>query len=101
VVKEKNLLAQEMVALNKQTNKQPKDLFSFIHKVHYSCLQTHQKRASDLITGGCEPPYGCWDLNSVPLEEQTVLLPTEPSRHPPAPILTVPFLGKERKGKVD
>jgi hypothetical protein len=22
----------------------------------------HQKRASDLITDGCEPPYGCWDL---------------------------------------
>jgi hypothetical protein len=25
---------------------------------------THQKRASDLITDGCEPPCGCWDLNS-------------------------------------
>ena len=24
----------------------------------------HQKRASDLITSGCEPPRGCWDLNS-------------------------------------
>jgi hypothetical protein len=29
----------------------------------------HQKRASDFITGGCEPPCGCWDLNSGPLEE--------------------------------
>jgi hypothetical protein len=37
----------------------------------------HQKRASDLIMGGCEPPFGCWDLNSGPLEEQSVLLPTE------------------------
>jgi hypothetical protein len=26
----------------------------------------HQKRASDLITDGCEPPCGCWDLNSGP-----------------------------------
>ena len=33
--------------------------------VHCSCLQTHEKRASDLITDGCEPPC-CWDLNSGP-----------------------------------
>jgi hypothetical protein len=26
---------------------------------------------------GCEPPCGCWDLNSGPLEEQSVLLPAE------------------------
>jgi hypothetical protein len=32
--------------------------------VHCSCLQTHQKRASDPITDGCEPPCGCWELNS-------------------------------------
>jgi hypothetical protein len=31
----------------------------------------HQKRASDLITDGCEPPCGCWDLNSGPSEEQS------------------------------
>jgi hypothetical protein len=42
----------------------------------------HLKRVSDLIMGGCEPPCGCWDLNSGPLEEQSVLLPTEPSHHP-------------------
>ena len=28
------------------------------------------------------PPCGCWDLNSWPLEEQSVLLPTEPSLQP-------------------
>ncbi|XP_038173606.1 uncharacterized protein LOC119805911 isoform X3 [Arvicola amphibius] len=43
---------------------------------------TGQKRAPDLITGGCEPPSGCWELNSGPLEEQSVLLPTEPSLQP-------------------
>jgi hypothetical protein len=43
---------------------------------------THQKRASDPITDGCEPPCGCWDLNSEPLEEQSVLLTTEPSLQP-------------------
>jgi hypothetical protein len=43
----------------------------------------HQKRASDLITDDFEPPCGCWDLNSGPLEEQSVLLTTEPSlQHP-------------------
>jgi hypothetical protein len=29
-----------------------------------------QKRESDLVTDGCEPPCGCWDLNSRPSEEQ-------------------------------
>jgi hypothetical protein len=42
----------------------------------------HQKRASDLIMGGCEPPCNCWDLNSGPLEEQSVLLPAVPSSQP-------------------
>jgi hypothetical protein len=42
----------------------------------------HQKRESDLITDGCEPPHGCWDLNSGPSEEQLVLLTTEPSLQP-------------------
>ena len=42
----------------------------------------HQKRASDLITDGCEPPCGCWDLNSETSEEQSVLLTTEPPLQP-------------------
>jgi hypothetical protein len=32
---------------------------------------------------GCELPCGCWDLNSGPSEEQSVLLLTEPSLQPP------------------
>ena len=49
--------------------------------VHCHChsLQMQQKTASDLITDGCEPPCGCWELNSGPLEEQSVLLTAEPS----------------------
>jgi hypothetical protein len=43
----------------------------------------HHKRASDSITGGCETTCGCWDLNSGPLEEQSVLLPAESSHLPP------------------
>ena len=36
-----------------------------------------QKKAPDLITGGCEPPWGYWELNAGPLEEQAALI-TEP-----------------------
>jgi hypothetical protein len=37
----------------------------------------------DLITDGCEPPCGCWELNSGSLEEQSVLSTAEPSLQPP------------------
>jgi hypothetical protein len=47
-----------------------------------SGLQTHQKRASDPITDGREPPCGCWELNSGPLEEQSVFLTAEPFLQP-------------------
>jgi hypothetical protein len=53
-----------------------------IHKYTVAVFRQHQKRASDLITDGCEPPCGCWDLNSGPLEEQSVLLTAEPSLQP-------------------
>jgi hypothetical protein len=49
-----------------------KDLFILFMWVHCCCFQTHQKRASDPITDGCEPPCGCWELNPDPLEEQSV-----------------------------
>jgi len=42
----------------------------------------HQKRASDPITDASEPPCGCWELNSGPLEEQSVLLTTFDSDSP-------------------
>jgi hypothetical protein len=53
----------------------------------------HLKRASDLITDGCEPPCGCWDLNLRPLEEQSVLLTAEPSLHPSLELLLTGFSG--------
>jgi hypothetical protein len=34
------------------------------------------------ITDGCEPPCDCWELNSGPLEEQSVLLISETSVRP-------------------
>jgi hypothetical protein len=41
--------------------------------IFYS-LKSHE----NLIIDGCEPPHGCWDLNSGPSEEQSVLLTAEP-----------------------
>jgi hypothetical protein len=37
---------------------------------------------TDSIIDGCEPPCGSWGLNSGPLEEQSVLLTSEPSLQP-------------------
>ena len=49
------------------------------YSVHCHYLQKHQKRVLDPVTDGCEPPCSCWELNSCPLEEQSVLLTAEPS----------------------
>jgi hypothetical protein len=57
------------------------DLFIIIHKFTVADFR-HTKRVCHLIMGGCEPPCGCWDLNSGPSEEQSVPLPTEPSHQP-------------------
>ena len=32
-----------------------------------ACMPAGQQRAPDLIIDGCEPPCGCWGLNSGPL----------------------------------
>ena len=45
----------------------------------HACMPAGQKRAPDLIIGGCEPPCVCWEFNSGPLEDQPVLLTSEPS----------------------
>jgi hypothetical protein len=37
---------------------------------------------------GCELPYGGWELNSGPSEEQSVLLTAEPSLQPPLFVLS-------------
>jgi hypothetical protein len=42
----------------------------------------HQKRASNLIMDDSEALCGCWDLNSGPPEEQSVLLTAETSLQP-------------------
>jgi hypothetical protein len=42
-------------------------------------MPASQKRTPDAIADGCEPPCGCWELISGPLEEQTMLLISESS----------------------
>ena len=43
----------------------------FLLCIQYSvCVPEGQKRAPDIITDGFEPPCGCWEVNSGPLEEQ-------------------------------
>jgi hypothetical protein len=50
----------------------------FKKKKEIYLFYVYQERAPDPITVGCEPPWGCWELNSGPLEEQPVLLIAEP-----------------------
>ena len=53
-------------------------MYSVVPAYVPTCL----KRAPDPVTDGCEPPCSCWELNSGPLEEQSVLLTTEASLQP-------------------
>jgi hypothetical protein len=51
-----------------------KQIFSYVDENIVAIFTHTPKMALDTITDGCEPPYGCWELNSGPLEEQPVLL---------------------------
>jgi hypothetical protein len=53
-----------------------------MYNVLSACMPPCQKRVKDLLIDGCEPPCGCWELNSGPLEEQSVLSTSEPSLQP-------------------
>jgi hypothetical protein len=68
-------------------------IYLFCMWVHCSCFR-HTRRGHRIITDGCEPPFACWELNSGPLEEQPVLLNTEPRMSPAleALFLIVTFL---------
>ena len=51
----------------------------FLKKIHCvfiflpTCMTAGQEKAADLITDGCKPPCGFWELNSGPLDEQEML----------------------------
>jgi hypothetical protein len=69
-----------------------KDLLTIICKYTEADFRHTRRRASDLITDGCELPCGCWELNPGPLEKQSVLLTHEPSLQPPKGIFLYVFL---------
>jgi hypothetical protein len=62
----------------------PVPLFLIIYFMHINILLL----SSDTPEDGCEPP---WELNSGPLEEQSVPLTTEPSLQPPAYLFILLF----------
>jgi hypothetical protein len=47
-----------------------------------ACTPACQRKTSDPITDGYEPPWGCWELNSGPLDKHPVLLTAYPSLQP-------------------
>ena len=53
-------------------------------RVLSACAPAFQMRALDSIIDDCEPPCGCSELKSGPLEEQSVLSITEASLQPSA-----------------
>ena len=66
-----------------------------MHSVLPVFMPVSQERAPDLITDACEPPCGCWELNSGPLGEQPVLLTSEPSLQPNIlTVLSSGYIGK-------
>jgi hypothetical protein len=59
-------------------------IYLFIICKYTATVFRHTRRGHP-IRDGCEPPCGCWELNSGPSEEQSVLLTTEPSLQPLCP----------------
>jgi hypothetical protein len=59
---------------------------AFVFVCHPHAVSTEDGEAVDSpgtgVTHGLEPPCGCWELNLGPLQEQPVLLTTEPSLQP-------------------
>jgi hypothetical protein len=66
-------------------------LLNIYDEYNVAVFRNTRRRHQDPITDGCEPPCGCWELNSGPLKEQAMLLIAEPSS--PAPH----FIFKYRK----
>jgi hypothetical protein len=61
-----------------------------------ACTPSSQKRASDSNTDGWELPYDFQELNSGHLEEQPILLISEPSLQPPIFLVYKKYRDKDR-----
>ena len=84
------LLGWDDGSVNRVVMTQAGKSFFFLRFIYLLCIQSSvcmytysQMMVQDLITDGCDPPCSCWTLNSGPLEEQPVLLTSEPSLQPP------------------
>lgn len=60
----------------------------YLYSVVSAYMSARQKTASELFIDSYEPPCGCWELNSGPPEEQSVLLTAEPSLQPSSGLWT-------------
>ena len=60
------------------------DLISLLFNVFWCfiCMYVFVQMFGPEVTDSCELPCGCWELNLCPLEEQSVLLTTEPGLQP-------------------
>jgi hypothetical protein len=56
----------------------------YVYHVHAGSCGGQKRMSKSLRTRVtvCEPPRGCWEPNSGPLQGQPVLLAAEPSLHP-------------------
>lgn len=59
-------------------------LFFFFFKDLLIIINKYTRRGRQISLQVIVLPCGCWDLSSGPSEEQSVLLPTEPSHQPSA-----------------
>lgn len=61
-------------------------MFSCMYVQHFCLVSTEVTKVSGSlgtgVTDSCEPPCGCWESISGPLEEQPLLLAAEPSLQP-------------------
>jgi hypothetical protein len=60
------------------SNSEEPHIYYYVYSILPACLPAGQKGAPDLIIDGYEAPCACWELNSGPLEEQSVLLTSAP-----------------------
>jgi len=72
-------------------------IYLFYSRALSAGTPTCQKKLPGPITDSCEPPCGCWELNSGPLEEQPLLLTSGPSLQP---LVLCFYMGKGLWGSV-
>ena len=75
------MLTKETNLRNSQKLNFLKIFIYYVYNILSACMPGGQKRASLQMV--VKPPCDCWELNSGPLEEQAMLLTTEPSLQPP------------------